>query len=188
MKWAVLMCLLLVSRVAVAAEPIEFESTAVSLQFSVGEARCLAFSHDGKLLAVGYGRWNTAGGVRLWDTQTGKEVAFVNEGIVVPTIDFSPDDKMLVLNRWGGEIIFRSVKTLDQLPTHSFGTKSSRSSLSSDGKKLLTVSEKGSLKLWDVKTGDELREFEGETFPYRYIAFSSDGKLVCAGGGEFGEN
>ncbi|MCY3018777.1 MAG: serine/threonine protein kinase [Planctomycetota bacterium] len=55
---------------------------------------------------------------------------------------------------------------------------------SPDGKLALSGSRDKTLKLWEVKTGRELRTFSGHTSWVKSIAFSPDGKLALSGSGD----
>lgn len=52
---------------------------------------------------------------------------------------------------------------------------------SPDGQNVLTGSADKTARLWDTKTGKELRKFEGHTSDVRSVAFSPDGKYVLTG-------
>lgn len=53
--------------------------------------------------------------------------------------------------------------------------------VSFDGRFLLTGSADGTLMLWDVATGKELRSFHGHTAKVDAVAFSRDGRFVLSG-------
>lgn len=53
---------------------------------------------------------------------------------------------------------------------------------SPDGKSLAAGAWDGSLRLWDVATGKEIRRFTGHHGWVRAVAFSPDGKLLASGG------
>jgi WD40 repeat protein len=55
--------------------------------------------------------------------------------------------------------------------------------LSSDGARLLSASEDGTLKLWDVATGRLLQTFEGHSGRAVALAFSPDGARVMVSDG-----
>src|SRR5829696_7541095 len=52
--------------------------------------------------------------------------------------------------------------------------------VSADGKRVLTNSEDGTLRLWDADTGKQLRVFEGHTLGVIGAALSPDGKRVLS--------
>src|SRR5438874_1890680 len=60
-----------------------------------GGVSCLAYAPDGKLLASG----GFDGAVRLWDTATGKELAFCypNPAVSIYHLAFAPDGKTLAV-------------------------------------------------------------------------------------------
>jgi Tol biopolymer transport system component len=53
---------------------------------------------------------------------------------------------------------------------------------SPDGKTLLAGAWDGSIRLWDVATGEEVRQYVGHTGWVRSVAFSPDGKTFASGG------
>ncbi|NIP86139.1 MAG: hypothetical protein GTO03_11455, partial [Planctomycetales bacterium] len=56
-----------------------------------------------------------------------------------------------------------------------------RAVFSPDGRYLLTAGNETSARLWDVATGQELRQFSGHTAPLGPVAFSPDGQQVLTG-------
>jgi WD domain, G-beta repeat len=55
---------------------------------------------------------------------------------------------------------------------------------SPDGKKLVTCSQDGSVKLWDAETRRELRSYTGHTDAVRAVAIAPDNKTVASAGGD----
>jgi uncharacterized protein (TIGR03067 family) len=170
----------------------------------------LAFSPDGKTLAsAGGGQLagpdgGPRGEVKLWDVTTGTvlRTIAVENGIVF-SATFSPDGKLLAtasgpgsaipevpgeVRLWGpttGELIYK-------LKGHTGGVYSV--AFSPDGKVLASGSmpplpaphkELAEIKLWDTKTGKELRALRGHSGAVGSLAFSTDGKMLASGGGRF---
>ena len=52
---------------------------------------------------------------------------------------------------------------------------------SPDGKRALSGSDDGTMRLWNVETGEELRCFKGHTSWVRSVVFSPDGKRALSG-------
>src|SRR6267378_1820129 len=57
---------------------------------------------------------------------------------------------------------------------------------SPDSKVLASASQDGSLRLWDLTTGQQLRRLAAHADGVRCVAFSPDGKTVATGGQDAG--
>ena len=60
-------------------------------------------------------------------------------------------------------------------------------SISPDGKILASADEKNLIKLWDIKTGQELHTLNGQKEEIYTISFSPDGQILATAGRQFGE-
>jgi WD40 repeat protein len=131
--------------------------------------------------------------MRLWDVETGKELrAFGPHPGPVYDVAFSPDGKKALSGCADG--IARlwdlaSGKELFALPTQK-GGYAWAVAFTPDGKQGATgggsaFGEPGapaaSLRLWDLTTGKEIRQFTGHTKDVRRIAISPDGKQLLSG-------
>jgi WD40 repeat protein len=65
-----------------------------------GDVWGVAFSHDGKTLAVADGDWNKPSDVVLWDTATWKELARLKHTNEVLCVAFHPTKPILAAGAW----------------------------------------------------------------------------------------
>ena len=153
------------------------------------EATYVAFSPDGKTLA------SNGRGIHLWDVDTGnllhtllrkrlrvtQVIRFANSYQVV----FSPDGKTLasttiypydpdLLQLWDVE----TGELLHTLEHENFFTDVA---FSPDGKMIASASGEGTLRFWNVETGQRLRTFTEHGYDIKSIAFSPDGQTLAIG-------
>ncbi len=136
------------------------------------DAKCLAFSPDGKTVAVGAGP-----SVAFFDAHKGKKLAeWEAHSAGVLAVAFSPDGQTLVtagdddhLSLWDPA----TGKERDRLDLHEKGA--SVLAFSPDGKYLAAGGEAGELTVWRMSDEDERRRLVGRHGGVGYIAFAPDG-------------
>ena len=140
-------------------------------------ASSLAFSPDGTMLVSG--SWDKT--IKLWDVKTGKIIhTLTGHKNSVCSIIFSPDGTMLVSGSWDETIKLWGVETgkiIHTLTGHKDWVTSVK--FSPDGTMIASISEDdGTTKLWDVKTGKEIRYyFHNQILA---LAFSPDGTMLAS--------
>src|SRR5262249_46268572 len=143
---------------------------------------CVAFSPNGRLLACGSFDVAT---LRLWDLETGRELAFSGQYGGVRSVAFSPDGATLACGYESGCIRFWDPMTGQELtgPPGQHTAPVVALAFSPDGKTLATASGWGDTltKLWDLSVSPIRQRLE---LPGTLaVAFSPDGTKVVTGAG-----
>jgi len=137
----------------------------------------IAFLPNGKLaLSV---RKNHRGEtlIALWEVSSGRVIRTLRE--VVETVALSPDGKLMLSNYYGKDFM----KLWDMSLVREIETFLETVAFSPDGKLALSGSGDGTIKLWQVSSGRELKTFQGHSDNSQIdaVAFSPDGKLALSG-------
>jgi WD40 repeat protein/beta-lactamase regulating signal transducer with metallopeptidase domain len=144
----------------------------------------VAYSPDGKTIAVGDGAQNTAGNVILWDVATRKVKATL-EGheLAVHTVVFSPDGTLIASGSADGTIRVWDTATGSERYALTGLSGVTELVFSPDGKLLAAAGETNGVTLWEVETGTEAARLTDLAGPAQSVAFSPDGRLLATGGG-----
>jgi WD40 repeat protein len=147
------------------------------LRDRLGTINTIAVSADGKTLALGGN-----GLIRLWDARTGKESRrFAAGEEMLWLLAFGPDAQTVIAA--SGDGMVRVYDTAGKL-LHHCGDRGEMEcvAVSPDGKVLATNGPAGSLRLWDVATGRELRGLAGHPgAAVTALAFAPKGNLLASG-------
>jgi len=149
----------------------------------------VAFSKDGKWMAVAGGDPGLYGLAKLYALEPGAEPKFVRDMAeaqdAVFAVAFSPDgakvaaagaDRVLrVYDTAKGELLFQVEDHADWILDVAF---------SPDGKLLATASRDKSSKVFDVEKKESLVTFPGHAQPVYGVLFAPDGKAVVSAGGD----
>jgi WD40 repeat protein len=152
-----------------------------SLPMNGKRVRCLAFSPDGKSVAVGCR--DHPGPVRIWDITTWHEQILQSITDDCQAVVFSPDGKTLATaSDTGGVKLWDTETGLEQKSLLDPKIDVWSLAFHPDGKTLAIGRADGFINLMDVKTGNEkttaiLRHAGG----VRSLAFTPDGKTLASG-------
>ncbi len=142
-----------------------------------GDIKWLAFSPDGKTLAIAVGT-----STLLWDpaTRAVRELAGIDQGQLYG-LAFSPDGKTLATTPWSREIPIKLWDLTNNPPRNTAEFQAAYCvAFSPDGKTLATGSTVTQpLKLWDVATGKEKAVWKSDSGVTYSLAFSPDGKRLA---------
>jgi WD40 repeat protein/serine/threonine protein kinase len=143
-----------------------------------------AISRDGRHIATG-GR-DEAGGhlVRLWDAQSGAQLAGLRgHADEILRVCFSPDGKYLVSGSAYPESALRlwnvaAAEAITVLRGHTNAIHSI--AYSPDGRHIASGSMDQTVRLWDGRTGKPMATLKGHSSDVRHLAFSPDGKYLVS--------
>ncbi len=121
--------------------------------------------------------------VRLWELDTGKELARLEgHGAPVRAVAFTPDSGRAVSASQDGTLRLWDLaakKTVRTFTGHRGGVLCA--AVTPDGKQLLSGGVDRSLRLWDIETGKQLQEWYGHEGPINCVSVSTDGAHVLTG-------
>ena len=143
---------------------------------STGRTTGLRFSSDSRSLATA----DSENLIRLWDLQTGRETSAYRG----TAVDFGTDGKILAVGDMEGVPLLRNLVTKTETKFSSGGTTGIVDlAVTADGSNALAAMEDGTVKVWDLTTGQLLRSLPGPA--QSSIAVSrTDGLVATAGAGD----
>ncbi|MEJ2700913.1 MAG: serine/threonine protein kinase [Sedimentisphaerales bacterium] len=142
-----------------------------------GVVASLVFSSNGKTVAAAI----QSGKVVIWDVNNGESVSLSEEdGNGVFGVAFSPDNKLLAATG------VQKTTLWDLATRKSANFGGHRAFVNSaaflfQGQVLATTGNDGTLRFWDVATGEQLKTIPAHTAPVLSMALSPDGAVLATG-------
>lgn len=148
--------------------------------------KAVAFSPNGQVLVSS----SDDSTIKCWNTNTGKEIATIDTGLLIKAIAFAPDGQLLATGASDGTIKLWRIAQGREVATLKGHTEAVTSvAFSLDGKFLASASLDTSAKLWEIvtigylfktNTAREVADFK-HSHIVTSIAFSPDSKYLITG-------
>ena len=136
----------------------------------------VAMSADGKRVISG----SYDGTARVWDADTGKELATLSHEESVWSVAMSADGKRVISRSNDGTARLWDADTGKELASLAHESEVTSVAMSADGKRVISGSEDRTVRVWDADTGEELARLSHES-PVTSVALSTDGKRAISG-------
>ncbi len=164
--------------------PLEAAEMTIDLAAEGGSAWAASFAPDGRsLLTIG---GNEA---RIWDLQGGERMNF-RPHRTVSFAGYAPDGTRIVTAGWdnsarvwdaatGAPIVKLAEATAGAEGGHA-GSVNSAVFSPTDGKQVVTASDDGTIKIWDVASGVVRKTLRGHSAAVQHAAYSPDGRRIVS--------
>ena len=150
----------------------------------VGAVSAVAYSPDGKTLAIG---GSHAAPIELWDLagQSSEPRRLGDGAVAVFSLAFSPDGRFLATGGRDGAVKLWNAAS-GQVLLESPGDDNAVAAIAfSPGRRIVASGGvDGTIALWDVIAGEEIRAWTGHRDAVHSLAFAPDGLTLVSAGGD----
>jgi WD40 repeat protein len=168
-------------------QPLQTSPSAAASTSAGSYITAVVLTLDGRRVFINSLRGDQA----VWDVETGKELQHFDSQMngAFSEVDFSPDGSKVLAASHGPKFSLWDVETGKTVQTFTvnpglrprflypegdYRDGVERLALSPDGRWALTSDSEGSTRLWDVKTGNQLRALKVHTYNLLAVGFSPD--------------
>jgi WD40 repeat protein len=148
----------------------------------------VAFSPDGKTLAtasngtIGSSSTEAGQAIQLWDLTNLKAAPVTYNAPGIHSVTFSPDGKTLAWRCHATLCFMERITGKDQRPTPSHRGAIKSLVYLPDGKRVVSASEDGAVRIWDAATGASLNVLHGHNGEVTGLAIYPNGSLLASCG------
>jgi WD40 repeat protein len=157
--------------------------------YTYGRLKCIAFSPDGKLLAVGgnlRGNFRDISGFfKIWHVETGELLHELrSQPKSAMDVEFSLDGETIARTGTGNDVTIWNLKSNEALSLEGHQDTVSSVDFCNVRPELVSASHDRSLKVWDLTEGSLIHTLSGHKEPVHVVAYNDDGSRIVSAGAD----